>query len=121
MTNSDRPWPLIGELLNGLAAERGWPDYAPAPPEPVDLDPAALARHAGAYELPSGVRLELSAADGGLHLGMPGQDPVPLRPRAEGRFFAEAVDLDVEVTPDGLVLHQDGADTAARRTGGAPG
>jgi hypothetical protein len=115
MTNADRPWPFIEEVLRGLAAEHGWPAYAPGRPEAVFLDAAAVARHAGAYELPSGARLELSASADGLLLGMPGQDPIPLRARAEGRFFAEAVDLDVDATADGLTLRQDGEDTAARR------
>lgn len=70
------------------------------------LDPAAVAGHAGTYELPSGARLEFAALRDGLLLRMPGQGSIPLHARTAGRFFAEAVDLDLDVTAEDVTLSQ---------------
>jgi CubicO group peptidase (beta-lactamase class C family) len=115
MTNADEGGAVIQELMRGLAADHGWPAYTPEPPEAVAVEPTALARHAGTYELEIGKRVVVRPEPNGLSIELDGQAPVPIRPRAQDRFFAEVVNLDVDLGPDGLTLRQDGVEVAGRR------
>lgn len=56
MSNSDAGDRLNQEILNGLAAEYGWPGYGPRRITPVAVDPAMLRRVAGEYLLTYGGR-----------------------------------------------------------------
>jgi CubicO group peptidase (beta-lactamase class C family) len=115
MTNSDREHPLIDEVLRGLAVEHGWPGYLPETPAAAQVEPAAIDRHVGVYELRPGVQLRIAWSGDGLALHAPGQDAIGLRALSATAFAAEAVDADVTFDQDGLVLRQDGSDRPARR------
>jgi hypothetical protein len=115
MTNSDREYPLIDEVMRGLAAEHGWPGYLPEAPAAAAVDSDAVDRHVGVYELRPGLRLEVERAGDGLALRAPGQDPIVLRALSATAFAADAVDADVTFDGEGLVLRQEGGDERARR------
>jgi CubicO group peptidase (beta-lactamase class C family) len=50
MVSGDAGRPLVREILYAIAAEYGWPDFAPATIEALPVDPAALDRVVGTYE-----------------------------------------------------------------------
>jgi CubicO group peptidase (beta-lactamase class C family) len=77
MTNGDGGPLLIREILRGIAAEYGWPDYAAKRVTVVALDSAAAAGIAGHYKLRAGpgIPAEIKWEEGRLMLHAP-QIPV---------------------------------------------
>jgi len=82
MTNGDGGPPLIREVLAALAAEYGWPDFAPARVAAVELDAATMAAIAGSYriELGPGLPGTVTVEEGRLRLRaerLPKQELIP--------------------------------------------
>jgi CubicO group peptidase (beta-lactamase class C family) len=117
MTNGDRGTALIGEILRGVAATYGWPDFAPRIRTTRPLVPEEAAAYLGEYVVESNpdVTLTITESRGALQGVIPGQGALTLRPAADT--------LDVFFDPaDGTVLRferdADGAVVAAQQDGG---
>ncbi len=121
MLNSNRGWPIIGEIQRAIAQEYGWPDYLPALPDPVAVAPETLAGYVGVYELKPNLRLTVTQSADGLHLQPSGQSAFPLYARSATEFFARVVTAEIafrkseagEVTA--LTFKQNGREMAAKR------
>jgi len=87
----------------------------------VAIEPERLRAHAGRYMLAPGFAISVTFADGRLYAQATGQARNPLYAEGPRTFFLKAVDAQITFTADaagrttGLVLHQNGLDTAARR------
>ena len=75
----------------------------------------------GVYALAPNVKLTVTRSPKGLSVGVTGQGRAPIYARTETEFFLKAVEANITFTLDsrgaatGLVLHQGGVDTPARR------
>jgi CubicO group peptidase (beta-lactamase class C family) len=117
MTNGDRGSALIGEILRGLAATYGWPDFAPRIRTTRPVVPEEAAAYLGEYVVESNpdVTVTITEAQGALRAAITGQGSVTLRPAADT--------TDVFFDPqDGTVLRferdDDGAVVAAQQDNG---
>jgi CubicO group peptidase (beta-lactamase class C family) len=54
MSNSENAPRAIGQLVNTVGREYGWPGYAQVPLQQVSLDAAAASSYPGRYRMPSG-------------------------------------------------------------------
>jgi CubicO group peptidase (beta-lactamase class C family) len=54
MSNSENAPRAIGQLVNTVAREYGWPGYVQVPLQQVSLDDSTAGRYTGRYRLPSG-------------------------------------------------------------------
>jgi hypothetical protein len=98
---------------------------APAPfdPDEIAVAPEVLARYAGTYVSPAGVKTRVFVEDGGLQLigDMPGQPPLKLGAISETEFFYRAMDARLRFELDdagavaGLVVHFQGREAASAR------
>jgi len=95
-----------------------------APPDPrqeAALAPRVLERYVGVYALAPNVKLTVTRSPKGLSVEVTGQGRAPIYARTETEFFLKAVEANITFTLDsrgaatGLVLHQGGVDTPARR------
>ena len=74
MTNGAGGQLIIREILFSIAAEYGWPDYAPETIPAFDADAATLTRVIGMYEAPYDgmtVRITVTRGEGGLIIAVP--------------------------------------------------
>jgi aryl-alcohol dehydrogenase-like predicted oxidoreductase len=97
------------------------PPQPPAPTHAVLLPAAILDRYVGAYELASGMTLNVRRAGAGLAAGPTGQQEIPLSTLSETRFAVPngptlEFQLDDEGTVTGLILEQGGQRMPATRT-----
>jgi hypothetical protein len=89
----------------------------------IELPPSALSPYVGVYQLVPGTDLDVTMEDGALFIrSTPGGRTVRLYAESKTAFFVtDGVDAQVTFTRDtggivtGLVLHQNGRDTPARR------
>jgi CubicO group peptidase (beta-lactamase class C family) len=118
LANGDLGDALINEIIGAVAREDGWPlvpgesfgTYR-APRSAMDVDAVMLDAVVGTYELRADYLLTLRYEHGRLLLTVPGQPPVSLRPVAEDRLEAAALELELTVEWDGdrvvgIVVHQ---------------
>ncbi|HEX3466370.1 MAG TPA: serine hydrolase [Candidatus Elarobacter sp.] len=90
-------------------------------PPVIPLDAATLDAYAGIYVLNDATSFTVRRAGDVLEVQLTGQQFNPVYPSAKDRFFYKVVDAQIEFTRDasgavtGLVLHQDGRATPARR------
>jgi CubicO group peptidase (beta-lactamase class C family) len=120
LTNSDAPKAAPGYLARRMAA------IALGTPFPertaITVEPAVLARVAGVYEGPKGVRRTVAVEGGKLFTQRAGGQRLEARPFSPTEFFYEnslthgrfEVGADGSVTA--MLMHQDGADTPERAT-----
>lgn len=95
----------------------------PAPPKQRTEIPVAreiLQRYVGVYELTPQIHIEITLDDAGLGLQVTGQPRFPIFAESETDFFLKIVDAQITFVLEGgavaaLVLHQGGADQAARK------
>lgn len=119
MTNGDSGGQLGDEVMHGIAAEYGWPDYKPTVRTAVEVDPKILAGYAGTYNLAPGFDLVVTVEGGRLITQATGQNKIPLYAESETRFFPTVILAEIEFVKDdqgkvnGLVLHQNGHDMKA--------
>jgi CubicO group peptidase (beta-lactamase class C family) len=97
-------------------------DYEPPPARlEVEVDPAVLARYVGVYELAPGVRFDVRLDGARLAVRLADQPRFPVFAESRTRFFYKVVEAQITFVEDqagavtGLVLHQGGADQAARK------
>jgi aryl-alcohol dehydrogenase-like predicted oxidoreductase len=90
------------------------PPQPPAPTHAVLLPAAVLDRYVGAYQMESGMTLNVRRADPGLVAGPPGQQEIALSTLSETRFAIPGggpvleFQLDAGGTVTGLILEQGG-------------
>jgi aryl-alcohol dehydrogenase-like predicted oxidoreductase len=93
----------------------------PAATHALVLPAAVLERYVGAYEMPSGMTVNVGLAGQGLAAGPAGQPPMPLSTLSETRFAAPGggptfeFQLDDEGSVTGLTLGQAGQRMAGKR------
>jgi hypothetical protein len=87
MTNSDEGMALVGEIMQAIATEYGWPSSAPRVVTPLAMSAEAMREFAGRYTL-AGRRLELTivAEDGRLMATQTGGRPFEIVPTGAGVF-----------------------------------
>jgi serine-type D-Ala-D-Ala carboxypeptidase/endopeptidase len=113
------------DIGRNLLNPRSFPlNPKPAPPKQrtaIAVSRDVLQRYVGNYQLFPEVMLEITLADSGLQVRPTGQSIADLFAESETEFFFKVVDAqitfvrDAQGTVTGLVLHQNGADLAARR------
>ena len=87
----------------------------------AEVDPATLAAYAGKYEVAPGFVLTITTADGKLYGQATGQPQFTLDPVSEAKFRIAVVGAEIDFVKDaggavtGLILHQGGHDTPAKR------
>ena len=106
---------------NGDHKARRLIDYKPPVRTEVPLDPAALQKYVGKYELAPGVQFDVTLADGQLKVKLTGQPAFPVYPESETKFFYKVVEAQITFVKDesgavaSLILHQGGRDQTAKR------
>jgi CubicO group peptidase (beta-lactamase class C family) len=126
MTNGDLGGDLMMEMLRGLAAEYGWPDFRPAEREMVEVAAAELETLAGTYQFTPVDRVKVTVGNGRLFA-----EPVFIPPDGKGRcvfypesalsFFSTETDVTLTFSKDaagkitGLVLGRGESKRKARR------
>lgn len=119
MTNSDAGGRLGDEIIRGIAAEYGWPDYRSTVRTRVRVDTNILAQYAGTFELEKGFDLVITLEKGQLMAQATGQENAPIYPESATKFFSTGSSAEIEFFKDGtgkvnrLVLHQGGRDIGA--------
>ncbi len=108
------------------------PEAKPAGPSvagtnaPLHLDAEKLKRFAGIYELAPGVNINVRPDDVHLMAQVTGQQYYEIFPKSETNFFYKVVEAQVTFNGDAegkivsLTLHQNGADSVARKTSDEP-
>ncbi|HEV2803432.1 MAG TPA: serine hydrolase [Chthoniobacterales bacterium] len=94
MTNGENGSPLIDEIMRGIAAEYGWPDYKVGERAIAKIDPKLYASYAGEYRTRNS---SLNVAVEGDRLFVKadplGPDRLELLPESETKFFVTAADV----------------------------
>jgi CubicO group peptidase (beta-lactamase class C family) len=87
MTNSDAGMAVVGEIMQAIAREYGWPGAAPRMVTPLAMSAESMREYAGRYTL-AGTRLELSIAaeDGRLMATQTDARPFEIVPTAANVF-----------------------------------
>jgi D-alanyl-D-alanine-carboxypeptidase/D-alanyl-D-alanine-endopeptidase len=91
--------------------------------EAVALDVSTLAGYVGHYQLAPGVLCAITLTDGQMTAQLTDQDPLPIYASAKDRFFLKVVDAQIDFERDAkgkviaLILHQNGSNQRAQRTG----
>jgi CubicO group peptidase (beta-lactamase class C family) len=107
----------LAELAHGGAVQ------LPSERKEIALPPATLEKYVGTYELAPGVNLMVRLDGDHLTVQLTGQAQFPMFAESETRFFLKVVDAQLEVVKDAggavthAVLHQNGRDQRAARTG----
>lgn len=122
MTNAQGGLRLAKELMQSIATEYDWPDFRGKMRVMVKLDPSALAKYAGTYDLTPTSYLTFTVDGNQLFGAMNNQGKTPVFPESETRFFLKMADVEIDFVKDGqgqvtgLVVHQNGQDqTGVRR------
>jgi D-alanyl-D-alanine-carboxypeptidase/D-alanyl-D-alanine-endopeptidase len=101
---------LAGEPVQPLPVHRA-----------VTLDSKTLDEYPGSYEVIAGVRMTITRQGDRLAFQLPNQAPVGLYADAKDKFFVRVADATVDFERNdqgqvtGIVLHQNGRDTKAKR------
>ena len=91
MTNGDRGQALIQEVLRGLSAEYGWPEFRQEKKTAVVADPKVLQSCAGTYQLDPGNSVLISFESGKLYWQFRPDGPkTELFPESATTFFSMA-------------------------------
>ncbi len=88
MTNSDNGGLLADELLRGVSAAYGWPDYRPEEKPLFRLDPSTYAQYIGRYEISPDYALDVGFEDYYLVIRPTGQAPTKFYVESETIFFS---------------------------------
>jgi CubicO group peptidase (beta-lactamase class C family) len=114
--------PAPGQIATQIGAVLyGAPVALPASRTEVQLSPEVLAEYAGTYPLAPDFTLTIAARDGALISRATGQPEIPLYAEAKDKFFARALDAQVEFVRsddgriDALILRQGPTEIRATR------
>ena len=119
MTNGNAGGLLGDEVMHGIAAEYGWPDYHPTVRAAVQVDPKILAQYVGTFSLQKGFDLVVTVENGQLMTQATGQGKIPIYAESETKFFPTLIPAKIEFFKDDqgkvtyLVLSQNGHDMKA--------
>ncbi len=91
---------LYQEILRAIASVYAWPEYLPKAKLAVAIDAARLGAYVGEYELPSGVRIQVTLQGDRLYLTASGQPPIEMLAENESTFFAGEVNVEVTFERD---------------------
>jgi hypothetical protein len=87
MTNADTGWPLIQEIILGIAHVYNWPEAGSSAPLPMPSEPSMTKAYVGLFTLPPAQVLSVTRdAMNRLWLAVPGQTPLRLM-YAEGHTY----------------------------------
>ncbi|MCA1816027.1 MAG: serine hydrolase, partial [Acidobacteria bacterium] len=117
--NENAPSDRIARDLSAILF--GAPYKIPVERKVVAVASATLDKYAGQYQLAPGLVLTITNDGGKLSASAPGQPVVEMLPSSETEFFLKVVDAQVTFVTDaqgrvtGLVLHQGGRDTPAKK------
>jgi CubicO group peptidase (beta-lactamase class C family)/ATP-dependent Clp protease adapter protein ClpS len=126
MTNGARGGELANEIMHSIAIEYDWSAGQPKIRQRTTVDPRALDRLVGTYELSPQFFIHISKEEGRLFAQATGQDRFEIFPESDRDFFLTAVDavltFDAEspVSATQLILHQNGMDRVAKRVSSVP-
>ena len=117
--------PAAQEVAQGLAAiAYGEPYDTPGQPpavEAVEVDPAALQKYAGSYQVSADMTVTITAEAGHLFTEVPNQPKFEIFPTSETDFFVKnaGIKLHFDVGADGavteLVIHEGGQEIHAAK------
>ena len=116
MTNAQGGIVLANDLMRSIATEYGWPDFRPVVRTEVKVDRTTLARYVGTYHFAPDFDIAVRLEGDRLLIQATGQDPAPMFPESQTRFFLKAVDAEIEFQSNekgqvtGMILHQGGRD-----------
>lgn len=116
--NGPGPDQVAGSLM---ALARGESVTLPNERQAIVVAPEVLRSYEGVYELAPTFAITISVVDGKLMAQATGQDAFELHAESDVRFFLTVVDAQVTFTRDatgtvdGLILHQGGRDSPARK------
>lgn len=113
LTNGDGGGPLIDGVVRGVAAQLGWPAFAPRVVESVAWDPADLERMPGRYRFGPAdlvIRIRRSPDQQGLELALPWTPFRALIATSEGYVTEDGSDVRFEraVDADRVMVHLPG-------------
>jgi len=120
--DSDIVLPRLSDA-DAAAATHDAPANAAAGQKTVALDAATLAGYLGHYQLAPGAMMDITLKDGQMLVQLTGQDALPIYASAKDKFFLKVVDAQIDFERDAkgkviaLILHQNGANQRALRTG----
>jgi CubicO group peptidase (beta-lactamase class C family) len=121
MTNGDRGFDLVDEIMRAVANEYGWPDFRPVEHTLASVDARRLARYVGYYRLSDGSLITVLAKKDHLTVQLADQRAWDVFPDGQSHFFSEQIDVQltfsapVQGHSPGLVLRQYGSDSTANR------
>jgi CubicO group peptidase (beta-lactamase class C family) len=121
MTNAQGGSRLAAEVMRAIAVAYDWPDWQPAVRTEVKVDPAALARYVGTYQLDPNFNITFTLEGDQLMAQATNQPKFPVFPESQTKFFLKVVDAEVEFFTDDkgqvsyLILHQAGQDHKGMR------
>ena len=121
MTNAQGGSRLADEVMRSIAAEYGWPDFHTVVRASVKVDAGVLAKYVGTYALSDSFSIAVSVEGDHLLTQATNQGKIPVFPESDTKFFAKAVNAEIEFVPNDkgevpyLVLHQGGRDSKGYR------
>ncbi len=96
MTNGDQGADLYNEILRGIAAEYGWPDFQQKIKSTTQVDPKIYDLYIGKYHLNPQTVVRITKEDDRLFAQVIGQEKGEFFPESETTFFL--TDDDIEIT-----------------------
>jgi CubicO group peptidase (beta-lactamase class C family) len=121
LTNSDRGWKLIADVLDRIADAYSWPEIEDPPPSPR-IHPSM--EYVGTYRFRSGTLCTVFQANDTLYLEIPAQPPIPLKPVSATAYILEPLEGEVIFLVNengiahGLLLRQDEMEMEADKVNG---
>jgi len=114
MTNAQGGSRLASEVMSSIALAYDWPDFHPAVRTQIKLEPAALARYVGSYQITPQFSIAFTLEGDQLMTQATGEPKMPIFPESDRKFFFKVMDAEVEFFSDDkgqvsyLILHQGG-------------
>lgn len=100
MTNAQGGTVLAEEVLRGIAAAYGWPDFHATERSAVAVSPATLARNVGTFSLPGGPAYVISLENGHLYATAPSGLRSELFAQSPTAFFLQDAAAELHFNPD---------------------
>ena len=120
MTNAAGGAELAREILRATAVAYGWPDYQPVARSAITLDPSALTRYVGTYQVEPDLDIRITLEHGQLMSQLTDQLKLPMFAASRTMFFTRS-NLEFEFLPDAngrigrVTLHQRHQDLTGTR------
>ena len=125
MTNSENGAQLALEILRGISAEYGWPDYRPGERVISKIDPAIYDDYVGEYDLGiPGPLVRITIESDKLFSQGPSQPKAEMLPESPTTFFLREVDASFTFIRDEkgkvseVIIRRGGRDYKAKRISG---